>query len=299
VAQRVLPRSVQAAIGSVRRVLNTDVNVAFRNLSNRALGRGVRGAPRTGTATTLSCFTAGTMVATNEGFRPIETMRPGDRVWSFDVVKQQWRLCRVAKPYSIAYDGTLVLVTIAGETTEATYQHPYWVVRGEELAFRPRAQHLAEVPADATMPGRWVDSCDLRVRDEVLLRDGRVVPVERLEHRFFKGAVYNMEVDDLHCYTVGRNSILVHNSNGPLRGRAPEYPGGQVTESGFLRSAEEYLGLGYRSLPNGRYVSANGLRQVRFGAHEIRGPVLHGHFEAYNFSGGRVIENTSVIIIPD
>jgi hypothetical protein len=27
-------------------------------------------------------------------------------------------------------------------------------------------------------------------------------------------AVYNFEVDDLHCYAVGRSGILVHNNNG-------------------------------------------------------------------------------------
>jgi hypothetical protein len=145
-------------------------------------------------------------------------IRPNDKVWSFDVVREEWRLCRVAKPYSIPYKGTLVLVTIAGETTEATYQHPYWVVRGEGLADRPWPEQRAEVPRGATMQGRWVDSCDLRVGDELLLRDGRIVPIERLTHRLFEGAVYNMAVEDLCCYSVGRNSVLVHNDNGPGTG---------------------------------------------------------------------------------
>jgi len=162
----------------------------------------------------LSCFTAGTLVATRDGLRPIEAIRRGEQVWSCDLVKQLWRLCRVAEPYSIHYKGTLVLVTAAGETTEATYQHPYSVVRGAGLADRPRPEHLAEVPSDARVPGRWVDSSDLRVGDEVLLRDGRIVPVERLGHRLFEGAVYNMEVEDLHCYAVGGSSVLVHNNNG-------------------------------------------------------------------------------------
>lgn len=44
-----------------------------------------------------------------------------------------------------------------------------------------------------------------------------------------------------------------------------------------------------------------GLRQVRFGNHETRGPGLHGHFEAHDRplgKGGRVIENTRVDIVP-
>jgi hypothetical protein len=45
VARRVLPRSVQTALGSVGRVLNTNVNVAFRNLWNRVFGRSGRATP--------------------------------------------------------------------------------------------------------------------------------------------------------------------------------------------------------------------------------------------------------------
>jgi hypothetical protein len=54
----------------------------------------------------------------------------------------------------------------------------------------------------------------------------------------------------------------------PVRpgGRAPEFPAGELTESGFLAAMEEYLGPGYTEASPGRYVSADGLRQVRYGA---------------------------------
>ena len=83
------------------------------------------------------------------------------------------------------------------------------------------------------------------------------------------------------------------------RGRAPEFKGGTINEAGFLNSVEKYLGPGYKSLPNGRYISRDGLRQVRYGTHETRSKIHHGHFEAYNKPGGRIIENTTVKIIPD
>jgi hypothetical protein len=115
---------------------------------------------------------------------------------------------------------------VAGETIESTYRHPYRVVRGEALASRPWLEHLAEIPQEATTQGRWVDSCDLRVGDELLLRDGRIAPVEWVEHCPFDGLVYNMEVEDLGCYSVGQGSVLVHNHNsketGPGGGNAPK-----------------------------------------------------------------------------
>ena len=81
-------------------------------------------------------------------------------------------------------------------------------------------------------------------------------------------------------------------------GKAPEYDGGDITEGGFLDQAIEYLGEGYTEASPGRYVSADGTRQVRYGGHETKNPNNHhGHFESAE--SGHVTENTSVKIIPD
>lgn len=88
-------------------------------------------------------------------------------------------------------------------------------------------------------------------------------------------------------------------TTGRVGRRASEFAGGRISESGFLNAVERYLGSGYREVSPGRYVSADGLRQVRFGAHEVRGPTLHGHFEAFDQPGGRIIENTRVNIFRD
>jgi len=84
----------------------------------------------------------------------------------------------------------------------------------------------------------------------------------------------------------------------PVRrlGRAPEFPAGRLHEDVVLDRAIDYLGPGYRELSPGRYVSADGLRQFRYGAHEVRNPANHhAHFEALD-EFGRVIENSVVEI---
>ena len=86
---------------------------------------------------------------------------------------------------------------------------------------------------------------------------------------------------------------------GRIDGRAPEFAGGRIGQTGFLDAAAKYLGPGSHEVSPGRYVSSDGLRQVRFGAHEVRGPGLHAHFEAYDRPGGRIIVNTRVDIIGD
>lgn len=65
-------------------------------------------------------------------------------------------------------------------------------------------------------------------------------------------------------------------------GRAPEFPGGRITQSGFTRTASAWLGPENCEQSPGRYVSADGMRQIRFGAHESREDKLHAHFEAYD-----------------
>ena len=163
----------------------------------------------------LSCFPAGTLVATADGLRPIESIVAGERVWAYDLIASEWKLRHVLRTYSRPCGGSAAAVTVAGETIDSTSRHPYFVVRGENLEDRPRLEHLAEVPAGATTPGRWVDAMDLMVGDALLLRDGRIEPIQHLRTYPFFDTVYNFDVDDLHCYAIGRSSVLVHNSNGP------------------------------------------------------------------------------------
>jgi hypothetical protein len=81
--------------------------------------------------------------------------------------------------------------------------------------------------------------------------------------------------------------------------RAPEFQGGQNSENGFLEAAEEFLGPNYITLPNGRYRSVDGFRQVRYGSHEVKNSQHHGHFEVYDRPEGTVIENSSLEITSD
>jgi hypothetical protein len=169
-----------------------------------------------------NCFPAGTLVATLAGLRSIEKVETGEEVWSYDLVASAWRLCRVLRTFCTSYQGTSVFVTLGGETIESTALHPYWVVRGEGLAVRPCRKDLPAVPGGATTPGRWLDAADLRVGDELLLLDGRVAAVEAWRRSPFEEVVYNCQVGELHCYAVGQNSVLVHNTSAPEN---PENPG--------------------------------------------------------------------------
>ncbi len=158
-----------------------------------------------------NCFPAGTLVSTASGLQPIETIEASEWVWAFDLLTGSWHLCRVLETYRQEGSVELVALTAAGETTEATAHHPYWVVAGEELEGRPQPEHIPDVPANAAVPGRWVDAIDLRVGDVLLLRSGERVPVTGLAVRQSTQAVYNFYVEGLHCYAVGKSAILSPN----------------------------------------------------------------------------------------
>ena len=90
-------------------------------------------------------------------------------------------------------------------------------MRGDDLVKRPIRGHLPRVPEGATTPGRWVDVGDIRVGDEVLLRDGRILPVQAIRHQPYCDKVYNFHVEEFECYAVGRSSVLVHNTNAAFK----------------------------------------------------------------------------------
>ena len=148
------------------------------------------------------------------GLRAVEEVRSGDMVWAFDLVSGSWRPCRVIQTFSPEYEGHSAFVTAAGEEIESTLVHPYWVLRGEGLAERPRREHLHGRRSGARRrAGGWTRAtctsatrCCCAAAGPLRSRPWPVAP--------YRGLVYNFQVAELACYCVGRNGVLVHNISG-------------------------------------------------------------------------------------
>ena len=138
------------------------------------------------------CFAAGTPVLTPEGPRPIEALRPGDRVLTADGPDRPPRPGPIRAVHRSNADRTLGL-SIGGEVTVTTEGHPLWKVdKG------------------------WTRAGDLRAGDAVATRAGRAT-LEAIEAR--SGAeVWNLEVDDGATYLVGRSGLVAHDL-GPIAER--------------------------------------------------------------------------------
>ncbi|MGC5166719.1 polymorphic toxin-type HINT domain-containing protein [Luteimicrobium sp. DT211] len=142
-----------------------------------------------------TCFTAGTLVSTPDGDRPIETLRAGDKVYTFDQASGVQLLETVEETF-VRTTTRLFHLTIGGATVTTTAEHPLMV----------------------TGMG-WVQAADLRPGDLLTTPDGTVTLDELRAETVDETAavtVYNIHVRAFHTYYVvaGNAPVLVHNMAG-------------------------------------------------------------------------------------
>ena len=138
----------------------------------------------------FGCFPEGTEVACEDGWRPIEELRPGDLVWTCDPETGTVFLAEVLEAYRRTSDHLIVL-TVGDEEIETTSEHPFWVVgRG------------------------WTKAGALIAGDALRTLGGTALPVKHIERRDGIVTVYNIRVAGAHTYFVSTKQVLVHNKGG-------------------------------------------------------------------------------------
>jgi hypothetical protein len=168
-----------------------------------------------------NCFLAGTLISRyssgsieQKELVSIEQIKRGDEVWAFNRVTDNWEIRYVLETYRRGYIGDVVAVNIGDEIIDATGGHPFWVLQGDDLENRPLCDCLPDCEQEMTPQGRWVYARDLRIDDVLRSRALGTQKVIGLEITQTETVVYNFLVDDLHNYAVGRDEVLVHNTNG-------------------------------------------------------------------------------------
>ncbi len=151
---------------------------------------GIISGPGTGRALPINamgggeCFVAGTPVMTVLGPRPIESIKPGDRVLSQNVDTGELAY-KTVQDRTLRQSVKLIKVTAGDESLVATPGHVFFVAgRGWQVA-----KHL-------------------QVGDR-LCRLGQTALVESLEEQP-RSEVYNLVVSDFHTFFAGNSRLLVH-----------------------------------------------------------------------------------------
>lgn len=137
-----------------------------------------------------NCFVAGTVVLTDEGEQPIETVTVGERVLARDEAGAlAWE--PVVRTFARATDALVRLSLAGGDTIELTPEHRLFVAgRG------------------------WTEARALAAGD-LLVDAGNVeVVVVAVESLAQPAPVFNLEVAELHSYFVGERQIWAHNDCG-------------------------------------------------------------------------------------
>ena len=138
------------------------------------------------------CFVAGTQILTPTGKRPIEELRPGDFVLSWDEETGDVVECPVTEWYR-REASAIIDIFIGVEKISCTPDHPFWV-KGKG----------------------WMLAHQLKDGSILQIHEGKLLKIDLIRRRHEVTQVYNVEIGEFHTYFVSTLEILSHNSCGDL-----------------------------------------------------------------------------------
>lgn len=158
-----------------------------------------------------TCFTKGTLVRAEDGHRGVETIRPGDRVLTYNEATGRLEWKRVTKTYVRQTDRIYHVYYENDTHIETTATHPFYIVG------------LGWTEA------RTLRSGDVSKTSTGSLSIARIVVEARYE------TVYNFSVEDNHNYFVTNDEVLVHNSENYefAKAIAVQFKAGQMSERDY------------------------------------------------------------------
>lgn len=134
-----------------------------------------------------NCFTAGTMVLTDNGEKPIDQIKIGDKVLAKDEETGEMAYKEVEWLFQREVDVTYN-IHIGSEIITTTDEHPFWV--------------------DTV---GWVEAKELVKGDILISNDGTKQFINEVEIKNQNSIVYNFQVKDFHTYFVSNLGIWTHN----------------------------------------------------------------------------------------
>lgn len=150
-------------------------NASYKNLKN-----------------TKPCFLAGTPIQTVDKLTPIEELKIGDKVKSYDFNTGKTVIGTVSQLFQ--------------NWTENVYE-----IHTEEDLIKTTGRHLFWIENE----NKWVAAKDLRPQMSLKSFNGTFFDIQKIVKQPETHDTYNFEVDDYHNYFVSSLGLLVHNSSKP------------------------------------------------------------------------------------
>ena len=135
------------------------------------------------------CFVAGTKVLTENGYKNIEDIKIGDKVYSYNLNNNELELKEVINTI-ISYTMDTYKVTLDGKIVEMSPKHQVYIIdKG------------------------WVRAYDLKAGDKMLKSDNTIIEIENVEYKVYDEVIptYNLTVEGNNNFYVSEIQVLVHN----------------------------------------------------------------------------------------
>ena len=139
------------------------------------------------------CFVKGTKVKTENGFKNIEDIKIGDKVYSYNLNNNSLELKKVLNTIKSNTIDTYK-ATIGGKTVEMSPKHQLYIIdKG------------------------WVRAYDLNVNDKLLDVNGKQITISKIEYKKYDSPIdtYNLTIEGNNNYFVTDIQVLVHNAPSP------------------------------------------------------------------------------------
>ena len=146
-------------------------------------------------------------VSTEDGLKPIEEVKVGDKVLAYDEETGEQAYKKVVRLFrNETYEWYHIFVN--DEEIVCTGGHPFYVLNAEEDR---KIVRYEGVKSDKN--GRWIEAKELKKDDKVLLSDGSYGIINSVAVKTLKSpeTTYNFEIEDFHTYYVSEANVLVHN----------------------------------------------------------------------------------------
>ncbi len=136
-----------------------------------------------------ACFLKGTLIYTPNGYVPIEDLKVGEEVYSYNEKTKEIEISKLTQVFIRQATNYMKVTLKTGTVIYVTPEHPFYDKETET----------------------WKPIKASKVGDKFMDEEGNEIEIASIEENEKEVTVYNLEVDGNHDYFVSKDNILVHN----------------------------------------------------------------------------------------